>query len=123
AGAVINLAGESIAGKRWSAAHKRRILDSRLDATRSLVDAIRRAPVPPPLFVSGSAVGYYGRRGEEPVTETDPAGADFLAGVCVQWEQEALRAAGERTRVVLLRTGLVLARDGGALPEMLPPFR
>src|SRR6266699_340768 len=123
AGAVVNLAGESIAGKRWSAAHKARILDSRLRATRSLVVAIRRASPPPPLFVSGSAVGYYGPRGEEPVTETEAPGADFLAGVCVQWEQEAVRAAGGRTRVVLVRTGLVLARDGGALPEMLPPFR
>jgi uncharacterized protein (TIGR01777 family) len=123
AGAVVNLAGESIAGRRWSAAHKARILDSRIGATRSLAAAIRGASAPPPVFVSGSAVGYYGPRGEEPVTEDHPAGADFLAGVCVQWEREASRAASDRTRVVCVRTGLVLAKDGGALPEMLPPFR
>ena len=123
AGAVINLAGESIAGRRWSAAHKARILDSRVNATRSLVAGIRAAAAPPAVFVSGSAVGYYGPRGDEPVTETDPAGSDFLARVCVQWEEEALRAGVAATRVVLVRTGLVLARDGGALPEMLPPFR
>jgi uncharacterized protein (TIGR01777 family) len=123
AGALVNLAGESIAGARWSAAHKARIRDSRTRATRSLVGAIRRAAAPPPVFVSGSAVGYYGPLGDEPVTEDHSAGADFLAGVCVQWEQEALGAASARTRVVLVRTGLVLAREGGALPEMLLPFK
>ena len=121
--AVINLAGESIAGKRWTAAHKQRILDSRLQATRSLTAAIRAAAAPPAVFVSGSAVGYYGPRGDEPATEESPAGSDFLARVCEQWEQEALRAASDRTRVVRIRTGLVLEKDGGALPEMLPPFR
>jgi uncharacterized protein (TIGR01777 family) len=123
AGAVVNLAGESIAGSRWSAAHKTRIRDSRIHATRSLVGAVRRAAAPPSAFVSGSAVGYYGALGDEPVTEQHAAGRDFLASVCVQWEQEALRAASSGTRVVLVRTGLVLARDGGALPEMLLPFR
>jgi uncharacterized protein (TIGR01777 family) len=123
AGALVNLAGESIAGKRWSAAQKTRILDSRVRATRSLVAAIRGASAPPPVFVSGSAVGYYGPLGDEPVTEDAPAGADFLAGVCVQWEQEAARAASDRTRLVCMRTGLVLGKDGGALPQMLPPFR
>jgi uncharacterized protein len=123
AGAVVNLAGESIAGARWSATHKAQIRDSRIRATRSLAAAIRRASLPPPVFVSGSAVGYYGPLGDEPVTEEQPAGADFLATVCVQWEQEALGAASDRTRVVLVRTGLVLARDGGALPEMLLPFK
>jgi uncharacterized protein (TIGR01777 family) len=123
ADAVINLAGESIAGRRWSAAHKTLIQESRVSATRSLVAAMRTAAAPPAVFVSGSAVGYYGPRGDEPVTEADPAGSDFLARVCVQWEEEALRAGGAQTRVVLIRTGLVLARGGGALPEMLPPFR
>jgi uncharacterized protein len=118
----VNLAGESIAGRRWSAAHKARILDSRVGATRSLAAAIRRASSPPPVFVSGSAVGYYGPLGDETVTEDHPAGADFLASVCVQWEQEAARAS-DRTRVVSVRTGLVLAREGGALPQMLPPFK
>jgi uncharacterized protein (TIGR01777 family) len=123
AGALVNLAGESIAGARWSAAHKARIRDSRIRATRTLAAAIRRASPPPPVFVSGSAVGYYGPHGDEPVTEEQAAGDDFLAGVCVQWEREALGAAGGRTRVVLVRTGLVLSRDGGALPEMLLPFK
>ena len=99
------------------------MLDSRVQATRSLATAIRRATTPPPVFVSGSAVGYYGPRGDEVVAEDAPAGSDFLAQVCVQWEAEAARAASDRTRVVMIRTGLVLERDGGALPEMLPPFR
>jgi len=121
--AVINLAGESIAGKRWTAAQKTRILESRVQATRSLVAAIAAAPFPPPVFVSGSAVGYYGPLGDEIATEEHAPGSDFLAEVCVRWEQEAVRASSARTRVVTIRTGLVLERDGGALPQMLPPFR
>jgi uncharacterized protein (TIGR01777 family) len=123
ADAVINLAGESIAGKRWSAAQKQRILDSRVLATRSLAQAIQGAARPPAVFVSGSAVGYYGPRGDEVVTEDDAAGSDFLASVCRAWEHEAQQAQGRGTRVVCVRTGLVLERDGGALPQMLPPFR
>jgi uncharacterized protein (TIGR01777 family) len=123
AGAVVNLAGESIAGNRWTAAHKRKIVDSRVQATRSLAVAIRQSAAPPPVFVSGSAVGYYGPLGDEIATEDTPAGSDFLARVCVQWEAEATRAASDATRVVCIRTGLVLERDGGALPQMLPPFR
>ena len=123
AGAVVNLAGASIAGKRWSDAHKRLVLESRLQATRSLVAAIQRAKTPPPVFVSGSGVGYYGPHGDEIVTEQTEAGHDFLAGVCVKWEAEAQRASSDRTRVVRVRTGLVLEKDGGALPPMLPPFK
>jgi uncharacterized protein (TIGR01777 family) len=123
AGAVVNLAGESIAGKRWSSAQKERILDSRVRATRSLVAAIQAAKNPPPVFLSGSAVGYYGQRGDEKIPEGTPPGTDFLANVCVQWEAEAKHAPSTATRLVGLRTGLVLERDGGALPEMLPPFR
>jgi uncharacterized protein (TIGR01777 family) len=119
--AVVNLAGESIAGRRWTAAHKRRILDSRVVATRSLASAIGRAIAPPGVFVSGSAVGYYGPRGHEQVTEDDAPGDDFLARVCVRWETEAM-AAAVRTRVVCVRTGLVIERDGGALAKMIPPF-
>jgi len=119
--AVVNLAGESIAGRRWSAAHKRRILESRVLATRSLVHAIGAAAQPPQVFVSGSAVGYYGARGDEVVTEANAPGTDFLARVCVDWEGEA-RAAEPLTRVAYLRTGLVLDRNEGALPQMLPPF-
>jgi uncharacterized protein (TIGR01777 family) len=122
AAAVINLAGESIAGERWSADHKDRILQSRVRATRSLAAAIRQAATPPDVFLSGSAVGYYGMLDDHPVTETSPPGSDFLARVCVEWEKEA-GAAADLTRVVLLRTGLVLAKDGGALPEMLLPFK
>ena len=122
ADALINLAGESIAGTRWTAAHKQRIVDSRLHATRSLVAAIRGAAAPPPVFISGSAVGYYGPLGDEMATEDTPAGSGFLAEICAHWEREAMRATSDRTRVACIRTGIVLERDGGALPEMLPPF-
>jgi uncharacterized protein (TIGR01777 family) len=123
ADAVVNLAGESIAGARWTDAHKRRIRESRTLATRSLAGAIRATSAPPSVLVSGSAVGYYGPHGDERVTELTPPGADFLAQVCVEWEREAVAAATSRTRVVCVRTGLVLEREGGALPQMLPPFR
>jgi uncharacterized protein (TIGR01777 family) len=123
ADAVVNLAGESIAGRRWSTAHKREILDSRVLATRSLAAAVARASRPPSVFVSGSAVGYYGPLGDELAVETTRAGSDFLAQVCQQWEAEASRVASARTRVVCIRTGLPLERDGGALPQMLPPFK
>ena len=119
--AVVNLAGESIAARRWSAAQKRRIHDSRVLATRSLVEAIRKARQPPPVFISGSAVGYYGPRGDEVVNEANAPGTDFLSHVAVDWEAEA-RAAEAVTRVVTVRTGLVLDRNAGALPQMLPPF-
>lgn len=121
-GAVVNLAGESIAARRWTAAQKRRILDSRLLATRNLATAIANASVPPAVFVSGSAVGYYGPLGDEIVTEDHAPGTDFLATVCVKWEGQALAAASSRTRVVLVRTGIVLDRREGALPKMLTPF-
>jgi hypothetical protein len=123
AAAVVNLAGESIAARRWTDAQKRRILDSRVQATRSLVAAIEQATTPPPVFISGSAVGYYGPLGDEIATEGTPAGSDFLARICVQWEAEAIRAASDRTRVTCVRTGVVLEKDGGALPQMLPPFK
>src|SRR5262245_3053966 len=119
--AVVNLAGESIAARRWSAAQKQRILESRVLATRSLVNAIRQAAQPPLVFVSGSAVGYYGPRGDEAVTEANAPGSDFLARVCIDWEAEA-RPAESLTRVAYVRTGLVLDRNEGALPQMLPPF-
>jgi uncharacterized protein (TIGR01777 family) len=119
--AVVNLAGESIAGRRWTAAQKARIRDSRVLATRSVVAAIKAAARPPAVLISGSAVGYYGPCGDEIVTEATPAGRDFLAEVGVLWEAEA-QAAAARTRVVCIRTGLVMHRRGGALPAMLPPF-
>jgi uncharacterized protein (TIGR01777 family) len=121
AGAVINLAGESIGNRRWTAQQKDRILDSRVRATRSLSEAIHRAASPPAVFISGSAVGYYGSRHDQIVTEDTPAGSDFLADVCVRWEAEAIRASNH-SRVVCLRTGLPLGRDGGALPSIAMPF-
>jgi uncharacterized protein (TIGR01777 family) len=93
-----------------------------VEATRRLAEAIGGLTSPPKVFLSGSAVGYYGPCRDEVVTEVSPPGADFLAGVCVKWEAEAARAANSAVRVVELRTGLVLARNGGALPRMLTPF-
>src|SRR5580693_1125541 len=123
AGALVNLAGESIAARRWSNTQKQRILDSRVQATRSLAGAARAAPRPPLTFVSGSAVGYYGPLGDEIATEAKPAGTDFLATVCTRWESEAVFGVGPATRVACIRTGLVIEKDGGALPRIVLPFR
>jgi uncharacterized protein (TIGR01777 family) len=120
---VINLAGESLAKGRWSAARKTAIRESRILATRSIVDAIRSAAKPPRVLINSSAVGYYGPAGSEPKTEDAPPGTTFLARVAEEWEAEARKAEPAGTRVVLLRTGLVLERSGGALPEMMRPFR
>jgi uncharacterized protein len=121
ADAVINLAGEGIADRRWSPARKAAILNSRVAATRALAHVLGDA-VTPPAFLSGSAIGIYGDRGDEHVTERTPPGSDFLARVCVEWEREA-NAVANVARVVLLRTGVVLSRDGGALAQMSLPFR
>ena len=121
AGAVINLAGESLVGPRWTARRKASIRDSRVETTRALVSTIVASPHPP-VLISGSAVGIYGPRGDEPLTESTPAGSGFLAEVCIAWERAALDAA-RVTRVVLLRTGVVLAKQGGALPPLALPFR
>lgn len=121
ADAVVNLAGNPIEAGRWTAARKSSILESRVTATRAIVQAIAAA-ARPPVLVSGSAVGYYGAHGDDVLTEGADAGRDFLAGVCVAWEAEAMRAA-ERTRVVLLRTGLVLDGADGALPKLSLPFK
>ncbi len=120
--AVINLAGESIAAGRWNEARKRSILDSRLLATRSLVAAIAAARRPPSVLINASAQAYYGERGDQELTEQAGPGQDFLAGVCVKWEAEA-RQAARITRLVLLRTGIVLSATDGALPRMLLPFK
>jgi len=122
ADAVINLAGESIAAKRWSAQQKQKLRDSRLLATRSLTTAIRQTARPPATFISGSAVGYYGDRGDDTITEASAPGTDFLAGLAKDWEAAANEVA-QLTRVTLIRTGIVLDRRGGALPKMLPPFQ
>ena len=120
---VINLAGEGIADRRWTAARKEAIRESRVLATRTLVSAMAACKAPPRVFISSSAVGYYGPHGDEPVTEAALPGSDFLARVCVEWEQEARAAESDSTRVVLLRTGLPLSPDGGALAKLLLPFK
>jgi uncharacterized protein (TIGR01777 family) len=122
AGAVINLAGEPIAEGRWTAARKQAVLSSRIEATRAVVAALRAIGARGTTLLSGSAVGYYGTPGNETLDESSPPGTDFLATVCRHWEAAALEA-GADTRVVLLRTGLVVARDGGALPRLALPFR
>jgi uncharacterized protein (TIGR01777 family) len=120
--AVVNLAGESLDARRWSDARKRLIRDSRISATRTLVHAIGLCSSPPSLFLSGSAVGYYGNRGADILTEDTGPGDDFLARVCVDWEAEALNAR-RAARIVVLRTGLVLERSGGVLKRLIRPFR
>lgn len=114
---VVHLAGESVVG-RWTPAKKRRIRESRILGTRALVDAIEKAQPRPRVLVSASAVGYYGSTGEETVTESSPAGTDFLARVCVDWEREARRVESLGVRLVCLRIGFVLGRAGGALAAL-----
>lgn len=123
ADAVINLAGEPIAAKRWSPQQKAAIRDSRLGATRRLIDAMGSWPKAPSVFVNASAIGYYGPRGDEQLTEADEAGRGFLAEVCRAWEAEALRAESLGMRVVRMRIGLVLGPGGGVLSKMVPPFQ
>src|SRR5882672_816267 len=120
--AVVNLAGEPIMGKRWSEKFKAKILSSRVEGTRKLVDAIAAAEKKPSVLVSASAIGFYGEQGERALTESSAHGDDFMAMVCEQWEREAQRAAQFGVRVVSLRIGVVLGREGGALAKMLPPF-
>jgi uncharacterized protein len=120
--AVVHLAGENVA-QRWTDASRRAIRDTRETGTRNLVAGLRAARPGPDVLVSASAVGYYGRHGDEVVDEATPPGQDFLAGVCVAWEREAATAADLGLRVVSVRTGVVLDQDGGALQKMLPPFR
>jgi uncharacterized protein (TIGR01777 family) len=119
--AVVHLAGEDV-GQRWTAAAKQRILASRERGTRNLVHGIAGADPRPPVLVCASAAGFYGARGDEPVDEWQPPGSDWLAGVCVRWENAA-DSAKDGTRVVKVRTGIVLDAEGGALARMLPPFR
>jgi uncharacterized protein (TIGR01777 family) len=121
--AVVHLAGEKV-DQRWSDAAKRRIHDSREQGTRRLVDGLRAAGERrPATLVCASAVGYYGAHGDEPVPEDTPPGDGFLARVCVTWEAEAEKAGELGVRVVRVRTGVVLDRDGGALSKMLPFFK
>jgi uncharacterized protein (TIGR01777 family) len=121
--AVVHLAGEPIA-QRWTAPAKRAIRESRVVGTRNLIEGLRALPDSRPrALVSSSAIGYYGPHGEEPLDEEAPVGRDFLAQVCAEWEAEAQAAADLGVRVVQVRTGIVLDRGGGALAQMLTPFR
>jgi uncharacterized protein (TIGR01777 family) len=119
--AVVHLAGEDV-GQRWTDAAKKEILASREQGTKNLVQGILDAEAPPGVLVCASASGYYGARGDEPVTESDPPGRDWLADVCVRWERQA-DAAKDITRVVKMRTGIALDAEGGALAKMLGPFK
>ncbi len=120
--AVIHLAGESIVG-RWTDAKKRRILDSRTQGTDHLAEAVANAPQPPRVFISASAVGYYGDRGEQVLREDSSSGEGFTAEICRQWEAAAKPAAAAGIRAVQVRIGIVMSADGGALQKMLLPFR
>jgi uncharacterized protein (TIGR01777 family) len=121
--AVIHLAGENVSGLRWTEEKKKAIRDSRILGTRNVVDAISKLKTKPKVFVASSAIGFYGERGDEEVTESSAAGDNFLAHVCKDWEAESRRAEDAGIRTVLLRTGIVLSKDGGALGTMLLPFK
>jgi len=121
--AVVNLAGESIAEGRWTDEKKRRIRESRVKGTKLLGDALANLTVPPKTFVCASAIGYYGNRGDELLTETSAPGDDFLAKVCADWEEATALATEKGIRVVNARFGVILDTNGGALKKMLPPFR
>ncbi|HEV7784910.1 MAG TPA: TIGR01777 family oxidoreductase [Thermoanaerobaculia bacterium] len=121
--AIVHLAGESIAAGRWTESRKRRIRESRVESGRAVLAAIRQAKEKPKTLLQGSAVGIYGPCGDEVVTEGHAPGTDFLAGVCVDWEASTAEAETLGVRRALLRTGIVLSGDGGALPKMSLPFR
>ena len=121
--AVINLAGENLFGQRWTAEVKKRILESRVKTSRSIVEGIQAAKKRPVVLISASAVGYYGTRGRERINEKNEPANDFLAMVCQQWEDEARKANEYDIRTVITRIGLPLQRDGGVLGKMLTPFK
>jgi len=121
--AVVHLAGENIAGSRWTAAVKERIRSSRVDGTRNLVKSLALLKSPPKTLVCASAIGFYGHRGEERLNESSSVGSGYLADVCKAWEAEALAAEKFGIRVVRLRIGVVLSKKGGALAKMLLPFK
>jgi uncharacterized protein len=121
--AVVHLSGASIAGGRWTKQRKAELRSSRVDSTRVLVDSILRLRQKPRVFVCASAVGYYGDCGDEILSEESPYGTDFLALLARDWEAEAARAAHGGIRTVMLRFGVILAADGGALPKMVTPIR
>lgn len=121
--AVVHLAGAGVGDRRWSARYKQLILSSRVQGTATLARALAHLPVPPSVLVSASAVGYYGSRGDEVLTEGSGGGTGFLADVCAEWEAAAAPAVAAGIRVITLRTGVVLSAAGGALKKQLPPFR
>ena len=123
ADALIHVAGASIADGRWNASRKQLLRTSRVDATRHLFGALSKLQRPPRVIVAASAIGYYGNRGDETLTETSAPGSGFLAGVCQEWEAETARGAEFGARVVSLRFGIVLAAHGGALPQIVLPFK
>jgi hypothetical protein len=122
-GAVINLAGAPIGDARWTESRKRLLLESRVGTTARVVEWMRRAAQPPGVLVSGSAVGYYGEQGDNPITEDTPPTPGFTHDLCAAWEREADRAAEFGVRVCRMRIGVVLDQGGGALAKMLPAFR
>lgn len=121
--AVINLAGEPIIGKRWTKKQKERLCNSRWDVTRRLTDLIKASDIPPKVFISGSAVGYYGAQDDGVLTESSPAHDEFTYRLCKRWEDLALAAQSDDTRVCISRTGIVLSGNGGMLPVVALPFR
>ena len=121
--AVIHLAGENISALRWTDEKKKAIRDSRVLGTRNIVDTISDLKQRPKVLIAASAIGFYGDRGDEELTETSKSGKNFLAEVSREWETEARRAEDSGVRTVLLRTGIVLSKDGGALGTMLTPFK
>jgi len=123
ADALVHLAGASIAGGRWNASRKQLLRTSRIDATRHLMAALAKLQRPPRTIVAASAIGFYGNRSDETLTETSAPGNDFLAGVCREWEAEAARGAEFGARVVNTRFGIILAKHGGALPRMAMPIK
>lgn len=120
--AIINLAGEPIADKRWSAEQKRKLVESRMQTTRAINAWIERATHKPAVLISGSAIGFYGDTGDRDVTEDSPPVNEFTHQLCRDWEEEGLKAESFGVRVALLRTGIVLGKGGGALSKMLPAF-
>jgi uncharacterized protein (TIGR01777 family) len=121
--AVVHLAGEGIAGLRWTDEKKKAIRDSRVHGTHNLVNTLAELKQKPKVLVAGSAMGFYGDRGDEILTETSRPGDTFLSDVCKEWEMESRRAEDSGIRTVLLRTSIVLSKDGGALATMLTPFK
>lgn len=121
--AVIHLAGENVAGGSWTEERKRRIKESRVRGTRTLVDALKKLENPPKIFISASAIGFYGNRGDEILTEESEAGVGFFPEVCRAWEAEGDKAREFGARVIHPRIGVVLSKDGGALEKMLTPFK